>query len=146
MRHLFKTPEVAFDFIKKIKTIGDSYFAVGGLNNNKIISAISIIKLGKEFIRSIKAIDKSTPEMDLKIRMSVHTGPIVAGVIGNNKYAYDLWGASVTMANRLATTCPPGNIQISEETKCLLGDNFSFEIQKSTNIKGIGSVNTYIVV
>ena len=132
--------------IEKIKTIGDSYFAVGGLNNDKTLSAINIIKLGKAFIKSIKDIDNSTPEMDIKIRIGVHTGPIVAGVIGENKFAYDLWGASVNMANRLETTCPPGNIQVSEETKRLLEDNFSYEIQKLTDIKGIGSVNTYLIV
>ena len=83
--------------------------------------------------------------MDLKIRIGVHTGPIVAGVIGKNKFAYDLWGAAVNMANRLETTCPPGNIQISENTKSLLGNNFSYEKKEITSIKGIGKINTYIV-
>ena len=131
--------------IEKIKTIGDSYFAVGGLNENKAQSASNIIHLGKEFINSIKIIDENTPEMDLKIRIGVHTGPIVAGVIGKNKFAYDLWGAAVNMANRLETTCPPGNIQISENTKSLLGNNFSYEKKERTSIKGIGKINTYIV-
>ena len=148
LNNIFKTFDDLSDKygIEKIKTIGDSYFAVGGLSNNKILSAVNIIKLGKEFIRSIKEIDDSTPEMELKIRIGVHTGPIVAGVIGKNKFAYDLWGASVNMANRLETTCPPGNIQISEETKTLLNDKFSYKIQKLTNIKGIGSINTYLIV
>ena len=54
-------------------------------------------------------------------------------------------GASVYMANRLETTCPPGSIQISEETKALLGNKFSYQIQEMTDIKGIGTVNTYII-
>ena len=83
--------------------------------------------------------------MSLEIRIGVHTGPIVAGVIGKNKFAYDLWGASVNMANRLETPCPPGSIQISEETKTLLGNNFSYQIQEMTDIKGIGTINTYII-
>ncbi len=147
LNNIFKTfDDLSVKYgIEKIKTIGDSYFAVGGINNNKTLSAINIIKLGKEFITSIKEIDKSTPEMSLEIRIGVHTGPIVAGVIGKNKFAYDLWGASVNMANRLETTCPSGSIQISEETKTILGNNFLYEIQEMTDIKGIGTINTYIV-
>tara|TARA_B100001250_G_C19814254_1_gene797362 strand:+ start:1026 stop:2597 length:1572 start_codon:yes stop_codon:yes gene_type:complete len=131
--------------IEKIKTIGDSYFAVGGLNTDKSQSANDIIELGKDFIKAINVIDKNTNKMELNIRIGVHTGPIVAGVIGKNKFAYDLWGAAVNMANRLETTCPPGCIQISEHTKTLLGDNYSFEIKEKTKIKGIGEVNTYLV-
>ncbi len=131
--------------IEKIKTIGDSYFAVGGLNGDKVQSAIEIIQLGKDFISSIKIIDSKTPEMELNIRIGIHTGSIVAGVIGKNKFAYDLWGASVNMANRLETTCPPGRIQISEHTRSLTGDKFSYELKEKTNIKGIGLVNTYII-
>ena len=132
--------------IEKIKTIGDSYFAVGGLNSDKIEAANNIIKCGKEFILAINNINKNTDEMDLKIRIGVHTGPIVAGVIGKNKFAYDLWGASVNFANRLETTCPPGKIQISEQTKGLLGDNYKYKIKEKTEIKGIGNVNTYIII
>ena len=76
----------------------------------------------------------------------MHTGSVVAGVIGKNKFAYDLWGASVNMANRLETTCPPGNIQISEYTKNILGDVYNYNLKEKTNIKGIGQVNTYIIV
>ena len=83
--------------------------------------------------------------MELNIRIGIHTGSIVAGVIGKNKFAYDLWGASVNMANRLETTCPPGRIQISEHTRSLTGDKFSYELKEKTNIKGIGLVNTYII-
>ena len=72
--------------------------------------------LHKIWARMNNKIDENTPEMDLKIRIGVHTGSIVAGVIGKNKFAYDLWGAAVNMANRLETTCPPGCIQISEHT------------------------------
>ena len=131
--------------IEKIKTIGDSYFAVGGLNTDKYQAAKNIIELGKDFIKGINEIDKNTNEMDLNIRIGVHTGPIVAGVIGKNKFAYDLWGASVNMANRLESTCPPGRIQISEYTKLLLGDNFNYQLKEKTNIKGIGIINTYLV-
>ena len=83
--------------------------------------------------------------MNLQIRIGVHTGPIVAGVIGKNKFAFDLWGSSVNMANRLETTCPAGRIHISEQTKQILQDKYSFELKENTDIKGIGVVNTYII-
>ena len=132
--------------IEKIKTIGDSYFAVGGLQTDQIQAARNVIEFSKEMLETISRIDKNTTEMELKIRIGVHTGPVVAGVIGKNKFAYDLWGASVNMANRLETTCPPGNIQISEYTKNILGDVYNYNPKEKTNIKGIGQVNTYIIV
>ena len=132
--------------IEKIKTIGDNYFAVSGLGSNVKNPALNIILMAKDMIKTIKTINKTIDSMELTIRIGVHTGTIVAGVIGKNKFAYDLWGASVNMANRLETTCPPGHIQISEETKTLLMDKFSYKIQKMTDIKGIGSVNTYLIV
>ena len=144
---IFKTFDELADKhnIEKIKTIGDSYFAVGGLTSDKSQSAKDIIELGKDFIKAINKIDRNTKEMDLNIRIGVHTGPIVAGIIGKNKFAYDLWGASVNMANRLETTCPPGCIQISEHTKSFLGDRYSYKLKEKTNIKGIGHVNTYLI-
>ena len=132
--------------IEKIKTIGDSYFAVGGLQTDQIQAAKNVIEFSIEMLETISRIDKNTTEMELKIRIGVHTGPVVAGVIGKNKFAYDLWGASVNMANRLETTCPPGNIQISEYTKNILGDVYNYNLKEKTNIKGIGQVNTYIIV
>ena len=132
--------------IEKIKTIGDSYFAVGGLQTDQIQAAKNVIEFSIEMLETISRIDKNTTEMELKIRIGVHTGPVVAGVIGKNKFAYDLWGASVNMANRLETTCPPGKIQISEYTKNILGDVYNYNLKEKTNIKGIGQVNTYIIV
>ncbi len=131
--------------VEKIKTIGDSYFAVAGINAKKKQSAANVIELAQNFLDTIKIINQNTPEMDLQIRIGVHTGPIVAGVIGKNKFAFDLWGSSVNLANRLETTCPPGKIHISEQTKEILQDEYSFELKEKTNIKGIGAVNTYII-
>ena len=131
--------------VEKIKTIGDSYFAVAGINDEKKQSAVNVIELAQAFLDSIKIINQNTPEMNLQIRIGVHTGPIVAGVIGKNKFAFDLWGSSVNMANRLETTCPPGKIHISEPTKEILQDDYSFELKEKTEIKGIGIVNTYII-
>jgi class 3 adenylate cyclase len=133
--------------IEKIKTIGDSYFAVGGLHTDDSEGAVNIMELAKEMINAIHYINKNTVEMELQIRIGVHTGPAVAGVIGKNKFAYDLWGATINMANRLETTCPSsGGIHISESTKVILKDKYKYQLCTNTEIKGIGKINTYLIV
>lgn len=132
--------------IEKIKTIGDSYFAVGGLNsNNSKQSAIDVIEMSKEMLNELEIINNKTDEMELALRVGVHTGPAVSGVIGRKKFAYDIWGATINMANRLETTCVNGKIHISEETKDLLGDRYSYMRCKDTDIKGIGKKTTYVI-
>ena len=84
--------------IEKIKTIGDSYFAVGGLNEEPSISANNIIKMAREMIQSVETINEATSEMNIEIRIGIHTGPVVTGVIGKHKFAYDLWGAAVNLS------------------------------------------------
>ena len=109
--------------------------------------AVNIMELAKEMINAIHYINKNTAEMELHIRIGVHTGPAVAGVIGKNKFAYDLWGATINMANRLETTCPSGGgIHISESTKAILKNKYKYQLCTNTKIKGIGKVNTYLIV
>jgi len=132
--------------VEKIKTIGDSYFAVGGLNsNNQKQSAINVIEMAKEMLNVLVILNKETKEMKLVLRIGVHTGPAVSGVIGRNKFAYDVWGATINMANRLETTCVNGKIHISKKTKELLGSRYSYIKCKDTEIKGIGLKTTYII-
>jgi class 3 adenylate cyclase len=83
--------------------------------------------------------------MNLEIRVGVHTGDVVAGVIGKNKFAYDLWGSTVNMANRLETTSENGKIHISAETKKILGNTFTYTTREKINIKGIGETRTYFI-
>lgn len=131
--------------IEKIKTIGDSYFAIGGLKGTPENSAIKVVQFSLEMIEIIKDINKITPEMNLEIRVGIHTGNVVAGVIGKNKFAYDLWGAAVNMANRLETTSRNGKIHISKETKNILGDNYTYTSREPIEMKGIGNISTYFI-
>ena len=144
---IFKRFDVSADLydIEKIKTIGDSYFAVGGLKTNPEDGARKVIQFAKEMILIIKEINNSVKEMNLEIRVGVHTGNVVAGVIGKNKFAYDLWGSTVNMANRLETTSENGKIHISKETKENLGDLFKYVKREKINIKGIGETRTYFI-
>ena len=131
--------------IEKIKTIGDSYFAVGGLNEEPSISANNIIKMAREMIQSVETINEATSEMNIEIRIGIHTGPVVTGVIGKHKFAYDLWGAAVNMASRMESTSESGKIHISEQVKSLAGDNFSYKERKKIEVKGVGVINSYFV-
>ena len=133
--------------IEKIKTIGDSYFAVAGLNGGKTKSAIDTVFFGIELLNTIKIINKTNNMMHLNLRVGIHSGSAVSGVIGKKKFAFDIWGSTINFANRLETTSPEGKIHISEETKILIEKEKRFEIEhlKKIDIKGIGEVQTFTV-
>ena len=131
--------------IEKIKTIGDNYFSVSGLNQNSKISAKNLVCMAMDMIKTINKINLDLKVMELNIRIGIHSGPVVAGVIGKNKFAYDLWGASVNMASRMESSGFKNKIQISESTYELVKDYFICEIREGVKIKGIGITNTYFV-
>ena len=83
--------------------------------------------------------------MNVSLRIGIHTGPIVAGVIGKNKFAYDLWGATVNKASRMESTADRNKIQISSETYNLIKDDFDVLEERNVDIKGLGTTKTYII-
>ena len=131
--------------IEKIKTIGDNYFAVSGLGSNVKNPALNIILMAKDMIKTIKTINKTIDSTELTIRIGVHTGTIVAGVIGKNKFAYDLWGATVNKASRMESTGIKNKIQISNETYNIIKKYIMISERREVDIKGIGSTDTYII-
>ena len=131
--------------VEKIKTIGDAYMVVGGLPLPQSDHAERIAEMG---LGMLKAIDhyNDTADEPLGIRIGINTGPVVAGVIGSTKFAYDLWGDAVNTASRMESTGVPGRIQVSESSNTLLKDTFELEHRGPVTVKGKGEMDTYFLV
>jgi class 3 adenylate cyclase len=103
--------------LEKIKTIGDAYFMAGGLDPRMTDHAMRVVEAAFLFFESLRDYNIRHPNTNLlQMRLGIHTGPAVAGVIGTKKVAYDLWGESVEIANAMESTGVPGHIHISEDT------------------------------
>lgn len=137
--------------LEKIKTIGDGYMVVGGAPVARDDHAIVIAQLALEMQRALADFNVQTNK-NLQMRIGISSGPVVAGVIGTSKFAYDIWGDSVNMAARMEKTAPSNSIQVSEATYELLKDSqllkqvCRIEPRGLVEIKGKGEVNTYLLV
>ncbi len=144
----------AFDHImekygmEKIKTIGDAYMASGGLptvNETHATDAVNAAIEILQFIEDGKAlkIAKDLPYFD--IRIGVHTGPVVAGIVGVKKFAYDIWGDTVNTASRMESSGEAGKVNISGTTYELVKDQFIFTHRGKIQAKGKGELDMYYV-
>ena len=137
--------ELAVDHgLEKIKTIGDAYLVVGGIPEAIPDHAVRVVRLGlamNEFVRDY-AEARAIP---LALRIGVHSGPVVAGVIGQTKFAYDVWGDTVNVASRLESAGLPEEVQASEATVALLGDGFEIVPRGLVELKGKGAVPAFLV-
>ncbi len=131
--------------VEKIKTIGDAYMAVAGVPEFRPdhADAIARMAIGMEEAFAKLARERDIP---LGLRIGIHSGPVVAGVIGHQKFSYDLWGDTVNVASRLESHGVPGRIHISSSTRGLLGDHFQFEDRGEIELKGKGLTRTYFLV
>ena len=124
--------------VEKIKTIGDAYMAAAGLPGGRDDHAAAAAELAL----AMRAATQEAGDM-WKIRIGIHTGPVIAGVIGSRKFFYDLWGDTVNVASRLESTALPDRIQISIEVAGALGDGFELEPRGEIDLKGKGPTPTY---
>ncbi len=127
--------------LEKIKTIGDAYLAVCGLPNEINNHAERVLNAALD----IQSFMYRT-EGKFQIRIGVHSGPVVAGIVGVKKYAYDIWGDTVNMANRMESNSEAGKINISGTTFELIGNQFECEYRGKVKAKNKGEVDMYFVI
>ena len=130
--------------VEKIKTIGDAYMVVGGLPTRRLDHAEAIAEMAMDMLDVISQFRTQTGE-SLNMRIGINSGPVVAGVIGTNKFIYDLWGDTVNIASRMESTGIAGSIQVTPATYNLLQNKYLFEERGVIPIKGKGDVMTYIL-
>ncbi|MGH6674401.1 MAG: adenylate/guanylate cyclase domain-containing protein [Xanthobacteraceae bacterium] len=130
--------------VEKIKTIGDAYMVAAGIPEAQPDHAERIATLAPRMLDAVAEVGKAT-ELNLQARIGVHTGPIIAGVIGTHKFAYDVWGDTVNTASRMESHSLPGRIQLSAATRAVLGDRFDIERRGLIEVKGKGIMETFFL-
>ena len=128
--------------LEKIKTIGDAYMVVGGLPQRRDDHAAAIAAMALEMQAELVCLN-AIHHQSLSMRIGIHTGPVVAGVIGLKKFAYDLWGETVNIASRMESHGTAGRIQVTEVVYQGLRDRFVFEKRGCICVKGQGEMLTY---
>jgi class 3 adenylate cyclase len=127
--------------LEKIKTIGDAYMAVAGLPTPVADHAARAARMALGMQAAVRAANERTSHR-LDLRIGLHTGPVVAGVIGKKKFAYDLWGDAVNVAARMESHGLPGELQLSATTAALLPETFELEERGMIEVKGRGAMRT----
>ena len=145
---------IAFDGIiekyqlEKIKTIGDSYMCAGGIPTPDETHVLKIVKAGLEIQQYVFEYNQRRQDKDLEpwnIRIGIHVGPIVAGVVGKKKYAYDIWGSTVNIASRMESNGEPGKVNISSATYELIKDYYECTYRGKISAKNIGEIDMYFI-
>ena len=131
--------------IEKIKTIGDAYLVVSGMPDENTNHATDICKMAlamQVFLREFNLLEG----LSLQVRIGIHSGPVIGGVIGPKKFTFDLWGDTVNLASRLESTGIADRIQVSEATWELTRKIFHHEPRPTVEIKGYGTVRTFFLL
>ncbi len=128
--------------LEKIKTIGDAYMVVGGLPTPCDDHAEAIAQMALDMQQEITNFKRDNGE-PFSLRIGIHTGPVVAGVIGMKKFAYDLWGDTVNVASRMESQGMAGKIQVTAAIYEQLQDKYVFEKREAIQVKGKGEMITY---
>ncbi|MBB4570772.1 adenylate/guanylate cyclase domain-containing protein [Rhizobium leucaenae] len=129
--------------IEKIKTIGDAYMAASGLPDSREDHAVAGVAFAKALLAEMSGGIADGPVLTLRI--GIHSGPVIAGLIGRKRFVYDVWGHTVNVASRMESCGVPGQIQISQTTFDAIGEGRMPARRQSMNIRGIGRCTTYLL-
>jgi len=131
--------------LEKIKTIGDAYMAAAGLPFPHNDHAAATVSMALEMHETVKKFSHQW-QRDLKMRIGICTGPVIAGIIGHNKFIYDLWGDTVNVASRMESHGMPDRTQVAKTTYEMLRDRFLFEERGTVEVRGKGPMKTYFLL
>jgi class 3 adenylate cyclase len=113
--------------LEKLKTIGDSYMCVGGLPKETASHPVDAVLAAMQIQEMMRELNLNAEGIRMDIRIGIHTGPVVAGVVGMRRFAFDIWGDTVNFGSRMESSGAPGRINISERTHSRVKDFFALE-------------------
>ncbi|MEK1886445.1 MAG: adenylate/guanylate cyclase domain-containing protein [Phyllobacterium sp.] len=131
--------------LEKIKTIGDAYMVAGGLPEAQIRQVSTAADMALDMLAAVRILSLEMGE-EISVRIGIHTGPAVAGVLGKRKLFYDVWGDTVNTAARMEAYGVPGRIQVTEDVYKLLVDTYAFETRGEIEVKGKGRMPVYFLL
>jgi adenylate cyclase len=131
--------------VEPLKTVGDAYLAIGGLVGGEgragVAATANAALEMRDFVGS-----RTAGAAEWRIRIGMHVGEVVAGVVGATRFAYDVWGDTVNVASRLETTAEPGQVHVSADVAAALGDRYRLDPRGPINLKGKGRMETFFLV
>jgi len=137
--------------LEKIKTVGDAYMVVGGIRpddaarrEGKPPPAVDVVEMGLAMLAGLESYRAATG-VDIHVRVGMHVGPAVAGVIGIRKFIYDVWGDTVNTASRMESTGVPDRIQVTTATYERLRDRYEFDARGDVEVKGKGRIPAWLI-
>ena len=134
--------------IEKIKTVGDAYMCAGGIPTENKANAVMVVKAALEvqdFMRQLGKDKSKSGEPFFETRIGIHTGPVVAGIVGIKKFAFDIWGDTVNIAARMEDNSQVGKVNISQSTYELVKDHFHCTSRGKVTAKNKGEIDMYFV-
>jgi adenylate cyclase len=134
--------------LEKIKTIGDAYMCAGGIpsaNQTHALDTVNAALAMQSYMKKKSEERRSKGMTGWELRIGIHTGPIVSGVVGKKKYAYDIWGDTVNIASRMESNGEPGKVNISASTHDMIKSRFQCEYRGKISAKNIGEIDMYFV-